>query len=218
MGQHVDKMDAGPLAEVEKAVGRCEDVCDCEIVVVIAESSGPYRDVRILAGILLAMFSLLFIVFWPYADFSPWVLLLDLLVFFAVGYFAGGRSPLVLSLLTSGRRRKEQVHVAADLAFHQQNVSLTRRRTGILVYLSLFEGDACLVEDVGIRRALPGEILGDMQMALRRSASSSDPIKALVEFIDSLTEPFSKYVPTHDSNPDELPNTPIWLAGGFPWR
>ena len=204
-------MDSELSKKLEQAVTLCEDKSDVEVVVVVAQKSGPYRDIQLMVGLLLALVGSLFIVFSPFV-FNPYYLVPSLMILIIIGAFLTAKLPFILRWFTSYERRKRQVEAAAEVAFYRQSISLTRRRTGLLVYLSLLERDGHLLGDVALRRSVPGDCLGKLQVALDEAANEDKPLEALVRFLEEkLQEPLARFLPAKEENPNELPNTPIWV-------
>ena len=212
----VNMEDKTPFAQIEEAVKKCEDSSNVEVVVVFSKRSGPYRDVHFLCGAFLALLTALFLVF-SSQQFSDLYLAPNLIIMFFLGYALPWFFPSLYLWLTSRERRTKQVQAAAELAFFRQGVSLTRSRTGLLLFLSLQEGDGALLGDVGVRKAIPGDLMGKLTLKLRESARAKDPVEATLSFLADLCEPLSKFVPFNENNPNELPNRPVWLEGNETW-
>ena len=208
--------DKTPFAQLEAAVKKCEDESNVEVVVVLSKRSGPYRDVHFLCGAISALITALTLVF-SSVQFSDLYLAPNLIVMFFLGYCIPWLFPSLYTWLTSRERRAKQVQAAAELAFFRQGVSLTRSRTGLLVFLSLQEADGALLGDVGVRKAIPGDVMGELTVKLRQSAAAKDPVEATLNYLAELCEPLSKFVPFKENNPNELPNRPVWLEGNETW-
>lgn len=143
-------------SEARQAVAEIEAQTSAEVVVALRRASAGYRDADYLAGFVLAVIALLVMLF---ADFT-----------FALGTFPAGvigsfiAGALVTSqiapirrLLTLPSRRRAEVRSAARAAFVDLGVSRTSGRTGILVFVSLFEREVEVVADIGVDPALLGE-------------------------------------------------------------
>ncbi len=139
-------VDAGALTA---AVRDAEARTAAEIVVVVRPRSGTYRDVAYAFGFGLAVVTLTALLYLP-TEFPLWMFGLDVVVAFAVGALLVALSPGLTRLLTSKKRLDDQVTTAAHAAFFEKGVSRTSGRWGVLVYVSLLEGHARVVPDVGI--------------------------------------------------------------------
>jgi len=147
--------------EIEAAVTALESRTDAEVVVVIAGSSGSYRDVWLTAGAAAAWVALVAAVFSPLAV-HPAALPLDTAIAFAIGaWLASG--PRALRALTRADRRSAQVALAAAAACWDEAVHSTPARVGVLVYWSRLEGQVVLLPDVGIDGRVPRGAWADVQ-------------------------------------------------------
>jgi putative membrane protein len=206
-----------PLLEIEKGIEKAESVCDAEIVVTFSEMSGPYRDIRILWGSIGALITLGILMFSP-IEFNPMYLIPNVIISFLLFYWISSKFTSFLKLLTSKTRRINQVRANSELIWFRQGVSLTRRRTGILVYVSLLERQGELICDTGITKLVPKSVIGELEIALRKVAEMDEPVSGFGTFLDKLAGAVAKYVPEAEDNPDELPNTPVWIRGDDLWN
>jgi len=200
-----------PAAGLEAAVAACEADSDVEVVVVVARRSGPYRDVRVRVGALLAALAVIVTVYAP-VDFTAELLPPAVVTLFLFGWYLPGYLPLCFRWMTKRPRRVVQVEAAAELALVRQSVILTRRRTGLLIYLSLLEQDGHLLGDVAVRRAIPGDHMNQLQRELDLAARSADPLLALTTFMHGpLCRALARFLPALADNPNELPDAPVWV-------
>lgn len=143
---------------VETAVERIERETDAEVVVVAAGRSGSYADLAWAGGAAVAWL-LLALALWSPIPFAGAWLPVEIPV---AGFLAGWlihRSPPVLRRLASPTRRRRQVEAEAHRVFHEEAVHGTKRRTGVLVFLSRLERRVRVVPDAGVEARVPaGEI------------------------------------------------------------
>jgi len=205
-----------PLIAIEESIQKAESVCDAEIVVAFAEMSGPYKDVRMLWGIVFAFITLAILMFAP-INFNVLYLIPNILIAFVIGYGATLLFPRLILFTSSKERAMNQVKANAALTWHKQGVSLTKRRTGVLIYVSLLERDGTFICDAGIREKVPKPLLGKLAVLLKDLSRKDDPVKNFELFLGEFAETMKEYVPEAEDNPDELPNTPLWLKRGELW-
>jgi putative membrane protein len=198
------------ISELELAIAGCENHCDAEIIVVISDQSGPYDDVHCKIGLLLAFIALFLVVFSP-VPFSELTGLIIVLAAYLAGSIVSRVWPELKCWYTKDERQTHQVENAASLVFVRQGVSLTRNRTGILIFLSLLEQKSTMICDVGITNKVSGEILGELSKELSRVGSLPDAEDNLIGFIRQLGEELKKYVPPVETNPNELDNAPLYM-------
>lgn len=148
--------DAAARAAARAAVEAVEAQTAAEVVIALRRSSGRYQDADYLAGALLSLVTLALVLLVP-RTFSPWALLVDVLLGFVIGVVLSAYLATVRRSLTAQARRRRQVRDAARVAFVDLGVSRTRWRLGVLVYLSIFERDLEVVPDVGVDVSALGE-------------------------------------------------------------
>lgn len=195
------RRDARFREAVEAAVTAIEERSDAEIVVVAARRSGAYQDVALWAGLALGFVVLLLVVYAPW-DFSATWLPLDLVAAVGLGGWMAHRSDRLLARITPRARQRRQVADAATIAFHEEQVHATRRRTGVLVYVSALEAAVHVIRDHGVDAHVPAAEWN----RLRWEANDLDGFLAGLAAAGDL---LARHVPAIASdNPDEIPNAP----------
>lgn len=192
--------DARFREAVAAAVSRAEERTDAELVVVAAARSGSYRDVALGVGLALAALVMAVVLYAPW-EFDPLWLPLDVGLPLALGAVAADRAPWLLRLLTPRARRARQVATAARAAFVEEQVHGTRRRTGVLVYVSALEQRVEVVCDHGVDACVPPGAWNE----LRWRARTLEELLAGLEAAGAL---LARYLPALADNPDEIPNAP----------
>ncbi len=197
------RTDASFARDVEEAVRSAESGSGAEVVVVVARRSGSYRDIALAAGAAVA-WALLVVLLFVETEFHPVWIAAEIPLVGAAAAWLVHRAPSVLRLLTAASRRTHQVREAAHAVFHQEAVHGTRKRTGLLVYLSLLEERVELVPDAGLEAVVPG---ADWH-AIRWSGSES------AEFVAGLRavgEVLRKRLPAAPHDVNEMPDAPRFL-------
>ena len=138
---------------VAKKVGELEEATDAEVVVVAAERSGAYADLAQAIGGLTALLTLGVLVLLPWSVHGVMVVLDLALVWGVVTWLVSGHR--VLARVAGEKRRHAQVRRAAAAEFHLEAVHATPQRTGLLVYVSAWEGLVELIPDVGLEARIP---------------------------------------------------------------
>lgn len=146
------------LKRVEESVKKAESEISGEIVPVFVERSGHYGKANFRAGVL---FAALCVMGWLLAyEFNPswsghWfytpeALALLLALGFFAAYFMALYVPVFRRLFITKAEFAQAVDQAARLAFLKEEVFHTRQRTGILIFISLFEHRVEVLGDTGI--------------------------------------------------------------------
>jgi len=198
------------LDALEQMVTDFEAGTAAELVLVLARRSDVYRDIPYRVG-LIAVFSVLTLLLFLPVDFRPEMLLVDSLLAFALGFLAGRMLPSLTRLLTTPKRRAAQVRQAAQAVFTDRGVTLTKDRTGLLIYLSWLERRVELIADVGVERCLPA---AEWNLAIRPLQSfmlHKDFPEALDKAMAPLRQALAQRLPRQADDQDEIPNRPVVL-------
>lgn len=125
------------------------------------------------------------------------------------GYLAAALVPALERFLIGAETLEQRVRLRAEAAFLREEVFATRERTGVLIFLALFEHRAVILADAGIHAKVEADvwprIVGDLTAGLR--AGRAGP--ALVEAIDRCGELLERHgVELRRDDRDELDNEP----------
>lgn len=188
--------------EVAKAIERIEARSSAEVMVAVRARSGRYADADCILGFVFSFAGLLLFLFHP-APIRIEIFALEFPLLFGLGMLLSAWIPPVRRLLTSQERLEESAVTAARAAFVELGVSRTRDRTGLLVYVSMFERKVVVVPDVGIDRAELGEAIAKLESVL----SDSPELSRLVAALDGLAAPLERVLPRAADDENELPDT-----------
>lgn len=193
--------DARFSSAVEALVTEIETRTDAEVVVVAAARSADWRGPRYLAASVVAFVSLVVLIEIP-ADVPPLAVIVDLLLTWVAVAWIAHADP-VLRLLTRAARRDAAVDQAAAAAFHEEAVHATPHRTGLLVYVSAFEGKVVLIPDLGLQERIP-----DGMWAPARQQFRHDDLDHFLAGLKTVGEVLASRVPKLDHDVTDLPNAP----------
>ncbi len=184
------------IREIESGTG-------AEVVATVCVRSGHYRHADYLVGVLFSLGALLFYLLYPEPLFDDIAVVLVVASFVVGALFSYAWSGL-RRLLVSGKVLDEAVHKSALASFVEQGITNTRGRTGVLVYVSLFEKRARVVADSGI----PVERLGDRWTAAVREieVSSRKGADAFAVALLALGPILAEAVPRAADDVNELPD------------
>jgi putative membrane protein len=186
------------------AIEAIEAQTSAEVVVTLRLVSGSYRGADYLCGLLLAVASLLALLYVPAAT-AQHLIALDVVLAFAAGTLACATIGPLRRLLSSAKVRRANVHAAARAAFVDQRVMATTRRTGVLVYVAMFERTVEVVSDVGIEpKAIAG--WGAALARLRATIAEGPDLPAFVEALRALGPVLAATLPAKAGDANELPD------------
>ena len=113
----------------------------------------------------------------------------DVVLAFAVGWGLSRGLPPLRKLGTSRTKRRAAVDLAAKAAFVDMGVTRTTGRTGVLVFVALFEGMVGIVTDLGVS-AEAKKAAEDARDALEAALVRSN-VRAFAESLEGLGPRFA---------------------------
>lgn len=203
--------------EIAAAVRVAEEATAAEIVPVIASSSDRYERAEDLCGLSLGLLSLVTvrILLATVSGEMPALLLavevLALLSGFIVGVVLAGQVAMVRRIFVAPRRRTAAVAARAQQVFVQRRVHQTAGGTGIVVYLSLFEGRAAILADQAVHDHLTDGRLDRLAAELSAGVRAGQAGPALVAAIEQLGRELGDVLPRYDDDVNELPDALVLL-------
>lgn len=164
-----------------EAIRAVEAQTAVEVVVAVRRRASHHVGSSLAFGLGLA--SVVFAVMW----FSPTVydvrtMPLDAALAFVLGTAFAASVPAVRRLLTPRAFRTRSVEAAARDTFGALGIEKTRGRTGLLVFVALFERQTALVPDSGI----PGVLVTGPLAAIREELSAAVARSDLDGFLTAL--------------------------------
>lgn len=197
--------DEHARSQTREAVAALEARTSAEVVVAVRRIAGHYRDTDYLVGFLLSLAALLVMLFaerpFRLAAFPAGVVL----SFVAGALLSSAIAPLRRSLTLPSRKRA-QVRTAARAAFVELGVGQTRSRTGILVFVAVFEREVEIVCDSGIDPAALGEDWGRAVAELQLALKPRPALGRFIAALRALAPPLELALPRADDDVNELPD------------
>jgi putative membrane protein len=200
------------LDAIQAAVREAEARTSGEIVPYVVERSDEYASAvwkGAALGALLAPLAALAVYRWSAIWGIPlayWIALPALLGG-ALGYLLTAWLPPVRRWMAGEHVLEPRTRLRAAAAFLEQEVFRTRDRTGILLFLSLFERRVVLLADSGIHQKVEEERWEAITRRLADEIRRGRPGPGLVEAIRACGELLEKYgVERQSDDQDELSN------------
>ncbi|MEZ4361113.1 MAG: hypothetical protein R3B48_13090 [Kofleriaceae bacterium] len=196
-------LDDAARAAFQEAIEAIEQGSAAEVVVALRRQSAGYLMANVVVGALAAFAGLAYTLFSEHRFSLPSILIDP----FAVGLLAGGLVELVAPLkrvLAPRRMRRAAVERGAKAAFFDRGVANTRGRTGVLVYLSWLEGEACVLADAGV----PASFRDEGRAALERklTAEMARGGAAVAQALRTVAEELATALPRREDDINELPD------------
>ena len=206
-------LTADERERIRLAVHAAEQHTNAEIVPMIVNRSGLYRDAQHRAGIILALVALtillttemLWLPWGWHASNAAWLVLVTILAY-GTGAWLGSLVPII-RLFTSTDRMHQKVRLRAERAFAQHAVSQTRERTGVLIMVSLLEHQIYVLPDQPLFQRVPVERWSLVVEAAIDRLKAGDIVGGLCQSIQMCGVLLDEVCPGRPGdNPDELSN------------
>ncbi|HEY8614858.1 TPM domain-containing protein [Phenylobacterium sp.] len=118
----------------------------------------------------------------------------------------------VRRLLTPRALKRERVRREAQAQFLGKNLHATRERTGVLIYVSLWEHMAELIADEGIASQVEPQVWDRCMAALTAGLKRGEPAAGFAAAVGLCGDILAERFPARPGdNPNELPDTVILL-------
>jgi putative membrane protein len=203
-----NKRDRDAIVE---ATAEAERQTSGELVVYVVEQCDPYGEEAwkgaLLGGAAGALSGAL--IAWFYGGWgSPdelWILLgaqLGLVAGWIASRFDG-----VARRLVGDDAMNSRADGRAAEAFVEERVFDTEARTGVLIFLALFEHRVIVMADEGIREAVPEAAWGDLAASIAEGVRAGSAAPALIDAVKRCADILTEHgVPSNQTN--ELSNEP----------
>jgi putative membrane protein len=195
-------LESAAKTQVEHAVAAAEQITSAEFVVTVRHRSGAYHAAALAFGGVCSFAGLLLYVYHP-TEFTDDLVPPALLLLFVLSAALASQVGLLLRLLTPAGVRRENVRRAAIEAFHEQGISVTQGRTGVLLYVSLLELSATVIADVGVDLETLDEG-GKRAIAEIEGAVRHGGVDALVNGLGRLSRSLGRTLPRSADDENEL--------------
>jgi putative membrane protein len=176
-----------------------------EIVVMVVDRSDHYIEAEILGGVLLGsllslILTLLFFhsTVWSYVPLS--------FLFFFPSRLLFKRGEALKKLFVGIRRKEEAVRLRAERVFFEKGLSKTRKNTGVLFFLSLFERKIWVLADRGIHEKMDQETLNRFANEVSMGIREGCACETLSQTIREIGVLLSQHFPITSDDTDELPD------------
>jgi len=170
------------------AVKAAEERTSGEIVPFVAGQSDSYPEAWLRAGSLFAfmalfVFSIITMGTDYWLPFGIAEVALITVACFGIGGALAAFVPPVRRLFIPPSVMQQRVDERAEMAFLEEEVFSTRDRTGILIFISLFEHRVCVLGDSGINAKVKQEEWNDIVRLIVDSMKAKKPAEGLLEAI-----------------------------------
>ena len=194
------------LESIRKAAVAAERSTSGEIVPYVVERLDDHAEARWRAATIGALVAALaagaahaLVGYWSGYGFA-WITL-PVLIGAGLGFLVGGVAPVTRWLMPSDALDTMALR-RAEAAFLEEQVFRTRDRTGILVFLALYEHRAVILADQGIHRAVPSGLWQELVDELVAGVAAGEAARALERTVRRCGEVLVEHRVTRQ--PDDL--------------
>lgn len=190
-------------AQVRDALKQAELHTSGEIVPVVVERSDAHPQ-STFAWFLIASAcgSVLLEPFLSWRD--PHWLILEQLALGAFGWLLALLLPDLRRMLVSEARAQEMAEEQAFQEFYRQGVHETQGRTGVLLFVSLFERRVVVLADEGIASRVPPQTWDRAKEAILSGIRRGSLRDGLIEGIQASAQELTQHFPAERTNVNEL--------------
>lgn len=195
--------------QISAAICSAEKSTNGEIFAVFAKESDNYFFISFFIWTVAIFFTSIIAAygihwFWhdvPLHYFASTVLAIHLL-----GLFYLSILPQLRLLITPAAIKNRICHANAVRQFLAQNINRTKKRTGILLFISQAEHYAEVISDIKIVEKVPAEIWTDIVKGMMTKAREGHLTEAYLEAIKKSGEVLTHYFPRNATTENELPD------------
>ncbi len=207
-------------AAIEKAVTEAESRTSAQIVVALAARSGRYQRPADWFGLALALIAVgLGWLLWQDlapapADWEtgvrptlglPWVLLI-FAAWFVIGSALASHFPILARPFITRDELAASVRRSGFEAFHKLRIARTRKASGLLLYISLFERTVWVCPDDGIAAKLGQKAWAPISDVIAEGFRAGRPAPAVAAAVKKAGHVLAEQFPGDAHDPNELPD------------
>lgn len=173
-----------------------------EIVPVILSKSDFYPAAHFRLALFFALlFSVLTYNFYDFDDSIViiWSQIPGMIIGYLLAYI-----PFFKRFASTSSEMQEEVYQRAVEVFHQSNVSKTKDRTGIMIFISLLERRVEVMADSGISTKLPEDYWQDIVTKLIANIRQGRTISGLSESISECGQKLIEFFPIQSDDENEI--------------
>ena len=202
------------IKEVESCVAEVEKTTSGEIVPMIVSSSYHYPLSDMIGGLIfgLAAAIAVTVIFsirksWGGVTvFDLWLFPAVLAVSFIAFHELVKRIPRLKRLFVTKAEIGEEVEEASLTSFYRYGLQNTRDRTGILIFISVFERRAVVLADVGIDDKVDESVWKDVVDIVVSGFKNRNHSQAICQAVQRCGDIIKEHFPIKPDNTDELGN------------
>jgi len=196
---------------IREAVQAAESQTSGEIVPMVVSTSYHYPMANVLGGALFGFVAAIVLTpiighhFWLGGS-NMWVFIGLFAVLFTLFHTIVKRVAWLKRVFVSRKEMGEEVNEAALTSFYREGLNRTRDRTGILIFISVFERRVCVLADEGINNKVHEGQWDEVVAMIIDGIKHKRQAEAISEAIESMVTLLKEHFPVREDDRDELAN------------
>ena len=188
-----------------QAIKAIEAKTSAEVVVAVRRRVAEYRSTDLLFGFFCACTCLAILWFSP-QTYAPMYMPFEMLGAFFIGAVLSAFVRPLRRMLTAKGVTQRQLEMGARAAFYDLGIAKTHRRTGLLVFVGMYENSVLFVPDAAVDKKALLE-LAPAKTALEKAVADRD-LAAFLKSLELIAPPLEKAMPRKAGDENELPDEP----------
>jgi|WetSurSiteA1Bulk_404760.scaffolds.fasta_scaffold64949_1 putative membrane protein len=193
---------------ITKTVRNVESRTIGEVAVMVVDNSDRYIEAEIIGTVFLGSATSLLVTV-LFFDASLWLFVALSFLSAVPSFYVFKKIPLLKTPFIGFRRKEEVVMNRAVRAFYEKGLYKTRKNTGVLFFLSLFERKVWVLADKGIYEKIDQETLNRFAATVSKGIGDERACDALCDAMKEAGELLAEHFPITSGDIDELPNNII---------
>lgn len=187
---------------ISNAIKKAESYTSGEILPVILNESDFYPAAHFRLAMVVGMFVSL-ITYYTYDFDDPIILLFAQVPGMLLGYVMAF-IPFIKRCFVTNAEMNEEVHQRAIEVYFENKVSMTKDRTGIMIFVSLLERKVEVLSDCGINSKVHKSYWDDLVCGLALSIASGKKVEGMITAIDNCGKRLKEAFPVKSDDTNEV--------------
>ena len=192
-------------ANIGNIISQIEGQSHAELVVITKARIQGYSEYPLAIASALAFTALSYFRF-STEYYDDWVIYAGTVLSFVLGAVLTGGIPAILRLLVGRKRLEKSAEIMARACFQKGGIHHTRDKTGVLIFIAVWEKQIVILPDRGVESAIPHSEWQKIRLAFAGVFRAKHPAANFVEQLQGLLGVFSQYVPHVEDDINELPD------------
>lgn len=216
-------IDEADRDEIARQIGEAEKGTSAELVCAVASESGRYDRAEAIVGIVTSLIALaalhwmqpwfLAVGSWDTGGIGLAIQIVTVCIAFVAGNYLASYCFPLRRIFVAQRELTREVERAAAYVFCRHSMGETKARTGLLIYVSLFERKVVILADQSCQNALGDSFVKQVRDAAVENLKTKSVKQALMVTIDQLSAQLDESLPANrELDANELANHVLILG------